>query len=63
MGQLSSVDAFRNITIKSETTGARLKLSDIARVESGLQSYAFGIREKGYLPRQPLSSFRLAQMR
>jgi multidrug efflux pump len=39
-GQLSSVDAFRNITIKSETTGARLKLSDIARVESGLQSYA-----------------------
>ncbi|MFP9430512.1 multidrug efflux RND transporter permease subunit [Enterobacter sp. LM3] len=47
MGQLSSVDAFRNITIKSETTGARLKLSDIARVESGLQSYAFGIREKG----------------
>jgi multidrug efflux pump len=46
-GQLSSVEAFRNITIKSLTSGARLKLSDIARVESGLQSYAFGIRENG----------------
>ncbi|WP_333610026.1 multidrug efflux RND transporter permease subunit [Pantoea piersonii] len=46
-GQLSSVEAFRNITLKSGTNGARLKLSDIARVESGLQSYAFGIRENG----------------
>lgn len=46
-GQLSSVEAFRNITITSLTSGARLKLSDIARVESGLQSYAFGIRENG----------------
>lgn len=46
-GQLSSVEAFRNITLKSEVTGARLKLADIARVESGLQSYAFGIRENG----------------
>ena len=43
-GQLSSVEAFRNITLKSD---ARLKLSDIARIESGLQSYAFGIRENG----------------
>ncbi|MBQ0318040.1 multidrug efflux RND transporter permease subunit [Enterobacter asburiae] len=46
-GQLSSVEAFRNITLKSDTSGARLKLSDIARIESGLQSYAFGIRENG----------------
>lgn len=46
-GQLSSVEAFRHITIKSETSGARLALSDIARIESGLQSYAFGIRENG----------------
>lgn len=46
-GQLSTVEEFRNITIKSEVSGARLKLSDIARVESGLQSYAFGIRENG----------------
>ncbi|MFK8843614.1 efflux RND transporter permease subunit, partial [Escherichia coli] len=27
-GQLSSVEAFRNITLKSEVTGARLKLAD-----------------------------------
>ena len=46
-GQLSTVEEFRNITIKSEVSGARLKLSDIARVQSGLQSYAFGIRENG----------------
>ncbi|HDS6501491.1 TPA: multidrug efflux RND transporter permease subunit [Enterobacter asburiae] len=46
-GQLSSVEAFRNITLKSDASGARLKLSDIARIESGLQSYAFGIRENG----------------
>ncbi|NCI15865.1 multidrug efflux RND transporter permease subunit [Cronobacter muytjensii] len=46
-GQLTSVEAFANITLKSQTTGARLKLSDVARVESGLQSYAFGIRENG----------------
>lgn len=44
-GQLTSVEEFRNITLKSDITGARLKLADIARVESGLQSYAFGIRE------------------
>ncbi|WP_395279269.1 multidrug efflux RND transporter permease subunit [Enterobacter asburiae] len=46
-GQLSSVEAFRNITLKSDASGARLKLSDIARIESGLQSYAFRIRENG----------------
>lgn len=46
-GQLSSVEEFRRITIKSQTSGARLTLADIARVESGLQSYAFGIRENG----------------
>jgi multidrug efflux pump len=45
-GQLTSVEAFRNITLKSDA-GARLKLSDVARIESGLQSYAFGIRENG----------------
>ena len=46
-GQLTSVEAFRNITLKSDASGARLKLSDVARVESGLQSYAFSIRENG----------------
>ncbi|WP_354691398.1 multidrug efflux RND transporter permease subunit [Phytobacter sp. RSE-02] len=46
-GQLTSVEAFRNITLKSAISGARLTLADIARVESGLQSYTFGIRENG----------------
>ncbi|MCL5501949.1 multidrug efflux RND transporter permease subunit [Escherichia coli] len=46
-GQLTSVEAFRNITLKSAVSGARLTMADIARVESGLQSYAFGIRENG----------------
>lgn len=46
-GQLTSPEAFRDIIIKSDTRGARLRLSDVARVESGLQSYAFGIRENG----------------
>ncbi|MCK7414199.1 multidrug efflux RND transporter permease subunit [Enterobacter cloacae] len=46
-GQLSSVEAFRHITLKSDTTGARLQLSDVALIESGLQSYAYGIRENG----------------
>lgn len=46
-GQLSSVDEFRNITIKSQVSAARVTLADVARVESGSQSYAFGIRENG----------------
>ncbi|KIS44764.1 multidrug efflux RND transporter permease subunit [Kosakonia radicincitans] len=46
-GQLSSVAEFKNITLKATTDGARLTLGDIARVESGLQSYTYGIRENG----------------
>lgn len=46
-GQLTSAEAFGNITIRSDVTGARLRLADVARVESGLQSYAFGIRDNG----------------
>lgn len=46
-GQLSSLDEFRNITIKANRNGSRLRLADVARVESGLQSYAFAIRENG----------------
>ncbi|HGM6860915.1 TPA: multidrug efflux RND transporter permease subunit [Serratia rubidaea] len=46
-GQLASVEEFRNITIRADTHGARLTLADIARVESGLQSYAYAIRENG----------------
>ncbi|PAA97952.1 multidrug efflux RND transporter permease subunit [Serratia fonticola] len=46
-GQLSSLDEFRNITLKANNNGSRLRLADVARVESGLQSYAFAIRENG----------------
>ncbi|CAI8840468.1 multidrug efflux RND transporter permease subunit [Kosakonia quasisacchari] len=46
-GQLTSVEEFKNITLKATTDGARLTLGDIARVESGLQSYTYGIRENG----------------
>lgn len=46
-GQLSSLAEFRNITIKANGNGSRLTLADVARVESGLQSYAFAIRENG----------------
>lgn len=46
-GQLTSVAEFNDITLKATTDGARLRLGDIARVESGLQSYTYGIRENG----------------
>lgn len=46
-GQLSSVEEFRNITLKARKDGSRVRLSDVARVEHGLQSYAFSIRENG----------------
>ncbi len=57
-GQLSSVEAFRHITL-NPIPQARLQLSDVARIESGLQSYAYRIRENG-IParRQPQSSCR-----
>jgi len=47
-GQLSSVEAFGNITLKALPNGARVRLADVARIEQGLQSYAFAIRENGY---------------
>ncbi len=46
-GQLTSVEAFGNITVKATVNGARVRLADIARIESGQQSYAFAIRENG----------------
>lgn len=46
-GQLTSVEAFGNITLKALPNGARVRLADVARIEKGLQSYAFAIRENG----------------
>ncbi|RFS77889.1 multidrug efflux RND transporter permease subunit [Leclercia adecarboxylata] len=46
-GQLTSIKDFGNITLKAQTDGSRVKLADVARIEQGLQSYAFAIRENG----------------
>ncbi|WP_439213456.1 multidrug efflux RND transporter permease subunit [Duffyella gerundensis] len=46
-GQLSSVEAFSNITLRASADGSRVRLGDVARVEQGLQSYAFATRENG----------------
>lgn len=47
-GQLSSEEEFRNITLKALSNGSRVRLADVARVEQGLQSYAYAIRENGH---------------
>ncbi|SCC23429.1 multidrug efflux pump [Kosakonia oryzendophytica] len=47
-GQLTSVEAFQNITLRANTDGSRVRLGDVARIERGLQSYAFAIRENGH---------------
>lgn len=46
-GQLSSVEQFRNISLKSKTNGSVIKLSDVANVEIGSQAYNFAILENG----------------
>jgi len=46
-GQLSSVEAFSNITLRASADGSRVRLGDVARVEQGLQSYAFATSENG----------------
>ncbi len=47
-GQLTSVAAFQNITLRANSDGSRVRLGDVARIERGLQSYAFAIRENGH---------------
>lgn len=46
-GQLSTVAEFENITLRANQQGARVKLSDVARVELGAQTYSFSILENG----------------
>ena len=38
--RLITVDAFKNITIKGNSSGALVKLSDVARIELGTQNYS-----------------------
>ncbi|WP_380178079.1 multidrug efflux RND transporter permease subunit [Kalamiella sp. sgz302252] len=46
-GQLGTPEEFRQITLKANTDGSRVKLGDVARVELGLQTYSFSTRENG----------------
>ncbi|MDD3784134.1 MAG: efflux RND transporter permease subunit [Hydrogenophaga sp.] len=46
-GQLSSVDQFANIVLRSNEDGSTVRLRDVARVELGGQSYATSARLNG----------------
>ena len=46
-GQLSTVEEFENIVVKSTTSGAAVRLRDVARVELGQQEYGFSTRING----------------
>lgn len=46
-GQLTTVEEFKNITLKANQGGAQVKLQDVARVELGAQNYSFSILENG----------------
>ncbi|MBK0032929.1 multidrug efflux RND transporter permease subunit [Erwinia sp. S43] len=46
-GQLGTPEEFRQIVLKANTDGSRVTLGDVARVELGLQTYSFSIRDNG----------------
>jgi multidrug efflux pump len=46
--RLQTPDQFRNIIVKSDATGARVLLSDVARVELGADNYSATIRINGH---------------
>ena len=46
-GQLSTVEQFGNITLRAQTSGAAVRLKDVARIELGAQSYATAARLNG----------------
>ena len=43
-GQLESVDEFSNIILRATPDGAIVRLSDVARIEVGADTYQFGAR-------------------
>jgi multidrug efflux pump len=45
--RLSTPEQFRNIVLKSDTSGATVRVRDVARVELGAQNYAFISRMNG----------------
>ncbi|MDX3895664.1 efflux RND transporter permease subunit [Pusillimonas sp.] len=46
-GELSSVEEFENIVLRSNVDGSSVRVKDVARVEVGSDSYQFGARLNG----------------
>ncbi|UYO95332.1 efflux RND transporter permease subunit [Pollutimonas sp. M17] len=46
-GQLSSVEEFSNIVLRSNVDGSSVRLGDVARIEVGADNYQFGARLNG----------------
>ncbi|WP_353171701.1 efflux RND transporter permease subunit [Paracandidimonas soli] len=55
-GELESVAEFEKIVLRSNTDGSIVRMSDVARVEVGADSYQFGARLNG----QPTAAFALS---
>jgi multidrug efflux pump len=47
-GRLQTPEQFRNVVVKSDPSGARVLLSDVARVELGADNYSATIRANGH---------------
>ena len=47
--RLSTPEQFRNIVLKSDTAGAKVRVGDVARVELGAQNYTFISHMNGHL--------------
>jgi multidrug efflux pump len=52
-GRFSSIEEFEEVILRTEPNGTSVRLKDVARVELGLQDYAFDVR----LDDQPVSGF------
>src|SRR5690625_5168067 len=55
-GQLATVDEFSNIILRATPDGATVRLSDVARIEVGADTYQFGAR----LNSHPTAAFALS---
>lgn len=55
-GELATVEEFGNIVLRSNLDGSTVKLSDVARIEVGSDSYMFGARLNG----KPTAAFAIS---
>lgn len=55
-GQLSTVEEFGNIILRSNQDGSSVRLSDVARIEVGADNYQFGARLNG----KPTAAFAIS---